>query len=239
MSQALNSSSAKKNIETIEKDQTELSKEFTALSQELSKKEASINAMVTVKKCLVKLKEYEKIHDELKSMHDSGNLSGLCEVLKKTTLVDVMNNKALLIFNQLHKKFESLLTRIQTDILRVFDIRNPLELLQTQVAVIGLSSEKNITENMSERLWVVAKTQASSIVKQGEIVKSELSTSREEDLVYKLKTDVYERFISSLSAFRMEDMSKNLGAYLQGVARCVEGLKQSSNCLESSEVCQD
>jgi len=237
VSTTLNSSTAKKNIEVIEKDQTDLSREFAALSQELSRKEAAINAMVTVKKSLSKLKEYDKVHDELKSMHDSGNLTGLCEVLQKTSLVDVLNNKGLIIFNQLHKKFETLLTHIQNDIMRSFDIRNPLELLESHVSVMKLSSEKNITENMSERLWVVAKTQAASIIKQGEIIKSELSTSREEDLVYKLKTDVYERFISNLTSFRTEDMSKNLGTYLQGVARCAEGLKQASLCLESAEVC--
>jgi hypothetical protein len=232
----LGNSTAKTNIDTIGKDQGELSNEFSLLSQELAKKEAAINAMLTVKKSLSKLKEFDKVHDELKSMHDSGNLVGLCEILKKTSLSDVLNNKGLIIFNQLYKKFETLLTQIQADIMRGFDIRNPVDLLATQVSVISLSSEQNLTENMSERLWVVAKTQASSIVKQGEIVKSELSTSREEDLVYKLKTDIFERFISNLTAFRTEDLSKNIDSYLQGVARSVEGLKQASLCLETNEV---
>ena len=155
-----------------------------------------MGAMVVVKNCMSKLREYEKTCEEIQAMYNSGNFQGILEVLREANLTEVVNNKNLIIFNQLHRKFEKLLTSIQDNILRSFDIRSDVARLDTSISLVSQLANKNIIVPAIDKLWALANGQASSIILKGEIVQRELSISKEEDLVFKLKSDVYEKFIN-------------------------------------------
>ncbi len=180
--------------------------------------------MIVVKNCMSKLREYEKTCEEIQAMYNSGNFQGILEVVRDSNLTEVVNHKNLIIFNQLHRKFEKLLNSIQDTILRTFDVRSDLTRLDTSISLITQLSCKNIIVPAIDRLWSLANGQASSIILKGEIVQKELSISKEEDLIYKLKSDAYEKFINKHLNLQKDDLSKNFGPYLDSVTQSFNGL---------------
>jgi len=220
----LQKSSIANDLTTLDKEQTKILNSFSASNQELTEKETLLSAMLTVKGSMNKLRDYEKVLQELKTLNGVGNLAGLTEVLGSISLTELVNNKNLVIFNQLHRKFDKLISSIQDSSLRSLDIRAAPAILETQARLLQQCTAKQISPPSSERLWTLAKAQASSIVLKGEIVKNELALTREDDLVFRLKTDVYENFIGQHANVHREDLSKNIGQYLKSIAQAFQGL---------------
>lgn len=239
VNEALSTSSVEKQLTAIEGEKTsrppsaEILDILAKTNADLTVKESAMSAMVVVKSCMSKLREYEKTCEELQAMYNSGNFQGVLEVVRESNLAEVVNNKNLIIFNQLHRKFEKLLGSVQDSILRSFDVRSDLARLDTSISLVTQLAGKNIIVPAVDRLWGVANAQATSIILKGEIVQRELSISKEEDLIFKLKSDVYEKFINKHLNLQKDDLSKNFGAYLDSVTQTFNGLNTCARLFSS------
>ena len=196
-------------------------------NKDLESREATMSSMIIVKNSMKKLKEYEKLYEEIKAMFNAGNLQSILEVLERSNFTEVINNKSLMIFNQLYNKFEGILNKIQESILRTFDIRSDISILDTNVSLLIRISKCGVIEGTLDRLWSLSIIQTASIIEKGEIVYNELSINKEDDLIHKLKTDIYDRFINKQVNLQREDLSSNFGRYLENVSNSFSGLQMT------------
>lgn len=57
--------------------------------------------------------------------------------MQRLNLTEVVNNKNLIVFNQLYQKFERLLHQIQEEVFRVFDVRLDQQQLDLLVDIVN------------------------------------------------------------------------------------------------------
>lgn len=182
------------------------------------------------------LRDYDKVFDDLQLAHLRENRDAVIDILRHLVLTDIIDNKHIPIIGSYHAKFVALLSQIQDSLFRSANIRHDFHRIDQDIQTLSLISSKNLLPVSIGKYWALCVSEASSIIARGDIVNKELTFSKEEDLIHKLKRDIYEKFINSHSYLNMEDISKNCARYLQSVGEAFSGLQLCSKVYTNLEV---
>lgn len=188
-----------------------------------------------MKKTLETMHDYEKTLQDLQVAHNSQNLEGVIDILRCVAMTDLINNKHVPVVNKIYIRYEKLMTSIQDQMFRTVDVRDEFETLDQQVQVLLLISSKNILPVCVGKFWQVCISQVTSIIQRGDTAKRGLNLSKEQDLIHRLKSDLYEKFINAHLNVNMEDISKNCGVYLKSVSQAIYGMQICSKVFRSNE----
>lgn len=208
---------------------------FHEANEALAKKEAAITDVTEMKKMLEDMHDYEKTLQDLYVAHNSQNHEGVLDILRSLSFTDLINNKHVPVVGRIYEKYEKLLMAIQNQVFRSINVRDQFEDLDSQVLVLLQISSKNLLPVSVGKFWQLCITQVSSIIQRGETIKRELNLSKEEDLIHRLKSDIYEKFINAHMNVNMEDISKNCAVYLRSVSQAFSGMQVCSKIFKVSE----
>ena len=103
---------------------------------ELGIKEDRLRNLQLVKEAMAKLRDYEKLYDELKNTILLDNLDAVADILRNSSFSDIVTNKHLILYSQLFYKFERLFLGLQTNILNLFDIRSEQSQIEQHIEVL-------------------------------------------------------------------------------------------------------
>lgn len=211
------------------------------VNEELGRQEDLLNQVNETKRITENMAEYQKSLDDIQVAFNSQNMAGISDILKHISIQGLTNHKHIPFVEAIFFKFAQTLQAIQDSVFRSFDIRDPVEVLDGKVDVLQQIYKTNLiavakdSRTPQSKFWSICTSQANSIIEIGEITKSEFCFSKEDDLIYRLKADVYEKFIAAQSFLNMEDLSKNCPAYLESIGKAISGLHTCSRVFDTTD----